>query len=482
MKFVHKQIIILTLFFGILFGTTVYYAFWGINRILKESAEKSTFLLAAHFKSLLATQLQGSNLKKFLKSKKNILWQTISKESDKYLEIENLLLVNVNNKILFSMNRGLEGQAFQQDIKMRREQDNHKSEIQIIGEKGDSAFFAIWPIAGSKDILGVLKINSASREIRPVMHNITIKFYLIGFGALLGVIIVSFIGTRILKSPMKNIEKAMTAIDKRRFGYRIKSKNGDEHTEVYQKVNQALRRFEELDVMQRSSIQKRNAAVSEMKTILRFLDIMAHEIKNPLHAMGINLDVLKTKLKKGQPKEATLKHAEILEKEMEHLQELVRGFLNYVRPGVPQKQRTNINNIIRTVCQLVAAEAEKYQVTIETRLSRGLKEVFIDQGQLQQALHNIVINAIQATGQSGKIQIRSWPKRKIMLVSIKDTGAGISKEELKKIFDLYFTTKKGGSGLGLPITKRIIEANGGQMQLESKVGKGTTVTVIFPMP
>ena len=126
---------------------------------------------------------------------------------------------------------------------------------------------------------------------------------------------------------------------------------------------------------------------------------------------------------------------------------------------------------------MVAPEAEKSKISIETRLGKNLNDVLIDRGQLQQALHNLLINAVHATGEGGKVNIRSQAKRKKVLVSIKDTGTGIAKEQLQKIFDLYFTTKKNGTGLGLPISKRIVEANGGQMELESKLNKGTTITI-----
>jgi len=469
-------------FFGVLFGALVYYAFWGINRVIEEISEESTLRVAAQIKSLIESGLKGANLNKLAKSNKNTLHQLTLTESDTYSAIDDLFLINAENRIIFSMNPGKEGQTFEKEINIEFSTDHRESEIQLIRQKAIGGYVAIWPIAGSNNVQGVLKISSRSGGFRPILHNLTVKFYLIGFMALLGVIIISFIGTRLLESPVRNIEKAMTAIDKSKFGFRLKSKSDDEHAEVYQKVNQALKRLEQLDSIHRASVQKKNVVLKEMQTILRFLDIMAHEIKNPLHAMVINLDVLMTKLHKSQGKEDTLKHAEILEKEMDHLQELIRGFLSYVRPGVPQKQRTNVNEVIKAVCQLVAAEAEKYEVKIVTRLSKALRDILVDRGQFQQAIHNIVINAIQATGEGGKINIRTWAKRKRVTISVKDAGAGISKEQLKKIFDLYFTTKKGGSGLGLPITKRIVEANEGQMQLESKLRKGTTVTLIFFSP
>ncbi|MFQ5825361.1 MAG: PAS domain-containing sensor histidine kinase [bacterium] len=478
MKFLHKQIIILLIFFAIIFGLTVYFAFLGIYNSTDKLSEQSTYLLAAQFKPIFKLKLKGINLNKKLPEAKEIKFrQLLLQELNKFDSIEDILIVNTDNQIIFSLNSKTEGQIYQSG---KYSNDNNVSGIKLSKRKKAGAYDAVFPIASNMNLRGVLCVNYASENLRPIIHNLSIKFYLIGFAGILGMILVSFIGARLLKAPMKDIEKAMTFIDKRKYGYRIKRKKDEEFAEVYQKVNLALSRLEQLNAVQRTAVQKRNAILKEMQTISRFLDIMAHEIKNPLHAMGINLDVLITKIQKGQSKEDVLKHSRILEQELDHLQEVIRGFLSYVRPGVPQKQRTNLNSIIKEVCQIVAAEANKSKISLETRLGKNLRDILLDRRQIQQALHNIVINGIQATGEGGKILIRSWAKRKKVLLSIKDTGAGISKEHLKEIFDLYFTTKKGGTGLGLPITKRIVEANGGQMQLESKLGKGTTVTIWFP--
>jgi signal transduction histidine kinase len=238
--------------------------------------------------------------------------------------------------------------------------------------------------------------------------------------------------------------------------------------------------MEELDQAQRRAAGERERALKKLRDQARLLDLMAHEIKNPLHSLGINLDVLKTKIDKGLPKESALKQVETLEGQLAHLQEVVEGFFGYVRPGVPKKERTSVNELIKNVCQMASADAAKSKIQIETRLGKKLRDVVVDRNQVQQALHNVVINAIHATGQGGKIAIRSWEKRSKVLISVKDTGMGISKEQLKKIFDLYYTTKKNGTGLGLPVSKRIVETNNGELLMESAVGKGTTVTFMFP--
>ncbi|RMF65605.1 MAG: sensor histidine kinase, partial [Calditrichaeota bacterium] len=337
---------------------------------------------------------------------------------------------------------------------------------------------ATWALPGDRGERAVLFID-LQKPIAGDLHDLTIKFYLIGFGAALAVIFLALLGTRTLKRPLRQVEEAMTAIDRRRHGFRLKVPEGQEFAEAYRKVNRALVRLEQLDSVQRSAVQRRNALANELKTISRFLDVLAHEIKNPLHALGINVDVLKTKIQREKPRADILKHAKILERELEHLQEVVQGFLNFVRPGVPQKERTQLNSVVREVIQLAGPEAQKRKIKVEARLAKSLRHVTLDPRQMQQALHNVLINAVHASYDGGKIVVRTWQKGNRVLVSVKDEGMGMSKADLKKVFELYYTTKKGGTGLGLPITKRLVEANGGELQVESAQGKGTTVTMMF---
>ena len=229
-----------------------------------------------------------------------------------------------------------------------------------------------------------------------------------GFGGLLAAVFVAMIAAKVVRFPLRDIERAMQNIVRRKYGYRLRTNKNSEFHEVYEDVNKALERLEQLDSTQRAAMRIRNALQSDMKTLTKFLDIMAHEIKNPLHSFGINLDVLKTKIDKDLPKADYMKHVKILEQEAEHLQEIIEGFLTYARPVVPRRERSKINMLVKNVCQMAAAEAKTRNIKLETRLARSLPDVMIDRKQIQQALHNIVINAVHASNDGGKISIRSW--------------------------------------------------------------------------
>ncbi len=473
MKLLPKQLTILLIFFGLFFGLTVYFSHWGLSSSQKVILEQNVNLLAEKIKSTINSagpELDSSSTWSETSGKK--FKQYLLNQLSDYKEIEEIFLLTESKEILFSLYAKNPTIPASFDTLI----NNSTEKIVLIKATDSETFGASWLIPAPKSFTCILRIDSTLR-ISGIIHNLKIKWYLLGFAGILVIIFLSLIWSKVLSSPMRDIEKAMLQIDKRKYGYRLKIKKDDPFAKVYEKVNLALQRLEQLDSVQRNAVQRKNALVSEMKTFSRFMDMMAHEVKNPLHALGINLDVLKTKVQKGKPKRDVLKHSEILEHEIDHLQEVIQGFLNYVRPGVPRKERLKINNLIKDVCEMVAPEAEKSKISIETRLGKNISDVLIDRGQFQQALHNILINAVHATSEGGKVNIRSWAKRKIVLLSVKDTGTGIAKEQLQKIFDLYFTTKKNGTGLGLPISKRIVEANGGQMQLDSKLNKGTTITI-----
>lgn len=478
MRLSQKQILHFLLLYVFLFGGSVYFAYTGLQDIVGLLASRSAVLLAAQYRGVIESVVKADTTNgqqtKWTPAKGRRLRQRLLQASDDFPEIEDFFITNRKHEILFSLDMTVD-----RNERLPNRADSLGPEVQITKNEETNRFEASWQFSTIPDLAG-FAIMDPTVKTGSARHSMTIRFYLLGFGGVLLIILLSIFSPKALKSPIKNIERALNNIDKRKYGFRLKFRKDDEFADFYRKANTALSRMEQLDAAQRKAVLKKNRLLKEVNTTSRFMDILAHEIKNPLHAFGLNLDVLRTKVEKGHAKKDMLKHLNILEQESEHLQEVVQGFLRYVRPGVPQKEKIQINAIIKDVCESAASEAEKAKIKIETRMGRGLREVYLDRSQFQQALHNVIINAIHATGEDGKINIRSWMRRKKILVSVKDTGAGIDKKQQEKIFDLYYTTKKGGSGIGLPITKRIVEANGGQIELESEIGRGTTVTFTFP--
>jgi len=476
MKVTQKNLFIVSLFFALTFGFASYFAFTPLKRMAKLSTEQEALLTTLQIKAIVAESLSGKkNLHDSLESGTKSLLETLENKFEGIDDADNFVIINADSSIIFSLNGNHHDDIIRELKRCTPILDTLGIHIQRSANKN---LLTIWPIHRSSSFSGIIKLKSDS-NLQKILHRATMNFYVLGVSGLLGVVLISLLLGRFVKSPMKKIETAMSVLERRKYGYRIKNKQNDEFHSVYQKTNRALEKFEQIDSAQRVAVRKKNMMVKELRTISRFMNIMAHEVKNPLHALVINVDVLKTKIQREKPKTETLKHTKIIEKELEHLQEVIQGFLNFVRPGVPQKEKVKLNQTVKSVCQMVRQEAGKAKVKIETRLADNVNVIDVDKNQLQQALHNLLINAIHASPPQSKIQVRTWFQRGNSFISIKDVGAGIPKEQLSKIFDLYYTTKKNGSGIGLPITKKLIESNLGHLKLESKPEKGTTVTISF---
>ena len=207
---------------------------------------------------------------------------------------------------------------------------------------------------------------------------------------------------------------------------------------------------------------------------------VAHEVKNPLNAMTIHLELLKQKLASPEPA-AALRHADVIGSEIRRLDDVVQGFLKFVRPEdvtlAPVKTRT----LIASVLEAVGPEAERSKVSCETNCQDPALAIEGDETLLRQAFLNLAQNAIQAMPRGGKLRITcAVGKDGRVEVRVQDSGDGIPPEHLARIFDLYFTTKKRGSGIGLSLVFRTVQLHNGDIDVESTVGTGTTFVIKLP--
>jgi signal transduction histidine kinase len=226
----------------------------------------------------------------------------------------------------------------------------------------------------------------------------------------------------------------------------------------------------------------------------RLMAGVAHEVKNPLNAMTIHLELLKQKLAAlrepitvpaaGGGGTRTLdltKHVTIIADEIKRLDQVVVGFLKFARPDELKLQPTHLASVISEVTSMTAPEAERRGVVIRAECPPNVPEINADPGMLQQALLNLAINACQAMPDGGTLRLtcRAAPRRRVE-IDIEDTGMGIPPENLGRIFDLYFTTKEKGSGIGLSMVFRIVQLHDGEIEVQSTPGHGTRFRLQFP--
>jgi len=209
---------------------------------------------------------------------------------------------------------------------------------------------------------------------------------------------------------------------------------------------------------------------------------VSHEIKNPLGIVRSTAELLNKRLKEQAP---TSKHlAEIIITETSRLDNIVREFLDFARPQVLNFASASINDPVLKVIEFIQPELAKKNINLEQNLDPEIYSIDIDQNMLYRVFLNLFVNAVQALPDGGTLSIESSQIRKgrteNVIVKVADTGIGIAEEKLGMIFTPFYTNKNRGTGLGLAIVKNIIEEHNGTIDVESKIGGGTTFIITLP--
>jgi PAS domain S-box-containing protein len=206
---------------------------------------------------------------------------------------------------------------------------------------------------------------------------------------------------------------------------------------------------------------------------------VGHEVKNPINAIVVHLELMRNKLDSADHK--AMRHLEIIQSEIQRLDRVVQTLVDFSRPVELQLKEQDLRRIVSGVLMLASAELETHNVYVESDLPDHPVAVKVDSDLLKQALLNVILNGAQAMADGGKLEVRLAEDGRMALISIQDHGSGIPADIRDKIFDLYFTTKKDGSGIGLAMTYRIVELHNGSIAVESDANRGTTFILRFPL-
>jgi signal transduction histidine kinase len=210
---------------------------------------------------------------------------------------------------------------------------------------------------------------------------------------------------------------------------------------------------------------------------------LAHEIRNPLNAMNMNIQMLEEELS-AQPAPTDAEHVELLEStksEIKRLERLVNNFLAYARPAPPRFEATDLNLVAQEVLRLLAVDFRQTAVELRADLEPLLPRVEIDATQFKQALINLLVNARQVLKDGGAVTVRTRAgSHGEVVVEVEDDGPGIPDDVRERIFEVFYSSRGGGTGLGLPIARQIVERHGGTIEVSSIEGRGTTFRVRLP--
>jgi two-component system sensor histidine kinase HydH len=205
---------------------------------------------------------------------------------------------------------------------------------------------------------------------------------------------------------------------------------------------------------------------------------IAHELKNPVITIGATIQKL---LQKTNPEDPNKERLAVIKRECQRIEVLLQDMIHFSRPIDPDFSFVDINQLIQEVLKIIHPRAEQNQILLSSNLEGDLPSIQVDQTRLTQVLHNLILNAIQASGPEQTVLVRTRRQKGQVVIEVTDLGCGIPPDYQEKVFTPFFSTKKEGSGIGLAISKRIIELHQGRLFFKNNQPQGSIFTVSLPL-
>lgn len=239
------------------------------------------------------------------------------------------------------------------------------------------------------------------------------------------------------------------------------------------------------DVTEWLGLEQRVRTAEKLAALHTLSAGVAHELRNPLSAMDLNLHLLEEELKEqGLLAKQGQRYLNVVNAECRRLSVILDNFMKFARPGTIGLHEVNITMLIEHIIALMQFEADERKICLERKVEERLSPVRGDETAISQVLVNIIVNAFHVMPDGGLCRVaaeqRTSDGTRWVTISVSDTGTGMKKEQLSRMFEPFYTTKPTGTGLGLAIAHRIVQDHGGTIKVSSVPGSGTTVVVAFP--
>ncbi len=298
----------------------------------------------------------------------------------------------------------------------------------------------------------------------------TIIVALITLGA---IFIAAWLVSQSISLPIRRLAEASAAVSRGDLERRVMVDLNDELGELARRFNQMVTALR--DYQQRIVKTERLAAIGELAASV------VHEIRNPLSSVKMNLQILESKCAKD---DVTAEQFAIARGQAEKLERLLSALLNYAKPEQLHLQQISLETLLRNAINQVRQTRGDRLPEIAVELADGSTPIDVDPERLEQVIENLVQNSAQAMNGNGRVTVRGkrelLSERSFVSISVTDNGPGVRADQLPHVFDPFFTTRKEGTGLGLSIAKKIVEAHGGQISIQSEPGNGTEVLILIP--
>lgn len=290
-----------------------------------------------------------------------------------------------------------------------------------------------------------------------------------------GIVATVFLAGKYTK-PIEEVVEAAKKVAGGDLNQELKTERKDEIGELTQSFNFMVNKLRE-----ERDLEERLRKAEHLAGIGQFSRSIAHEIRNPLNFISLSIDHIREKYKplQNDDREAFDGLIMNIKKEIQRVSRFAESFLEFSRPLELSLQRTDMGMLIEDVLGLVMAKATKENIDI-VREYRSAPELLVDPEFIKTCLYNVILNAFQAMPHGGRLSVKALTTDDKFLLALEDTGIGVPEEIAGKIFDPFFTTKNKGLGLGLALTKRVVEEHGGKVEFQSVEGKGSVFTMYLP--
>ena len=335
------------------------------------------------------------------------------------------------------------------------------------------------PVIVGDEQLGYIQINLLLDNIRAIQHtNFLRRLAVTCMVFMLGIFLTIFLAGR-YTDPIHRLVAGVKKVSEGDLSVTFPVDSTDEIGELAVSFNEMVDQLRE-----RESLEKRLYEAEHLSKVGQLASGIAHEIRNPLNYISLAIDHLKSEIIPicGEKQAEVETLTDKIKEEVRRVNYMVINFMNYGRPLKLRKALVSYPEMIAKALPLLQDKLAEQRIEVVMDLAPDLPPLLADRELLRNCLFNFITNAAQAMPNGGKMTLgaRYDTEAESFLLTFSDEGEGIGAEDMQKIFQPYFTTKEAGIGLGLAITERIIREHGGEIRVESEIGKGTTFAVVLP--
>lgn len=387
--------------------------------------------------------------------------------------VKEISIISNTDEIIASTNPTKVGEQ----VSPKKKERIIKAELGDPVSKEGKVYNVILPVVAGNEHYGYIHLKINAEDFSEILESNAIKRVIataLVFG--LGILIAVFLSWMYTR-PIHNVVNAARSVAAGDLTLNLTTDRKDEIGELTHTFNYMVQKLRE-----ERALEEKLREAEHLSGIAQLAKSIAHEIRNPLNFISLSIDHLRKKYVPigSEEKENFESLITSIKHEIQRLNKLVGDFLDYGKPLRLNLQEADIDGLIEELIALVWTKAEKDGIKIH-RYYGEIPKLFLDSGLIKTCIFNVILNAFQAMPAGGDLTVTTKAYDSKAYIIIEDTGVGISKENLPKLFDPFFSTKSTGLGLGLALTKRVVEEHGGKVDFQSVEGSGSTVTISLPI-